>query len=81
MLATVREESAPRSVTVCGGEGRVRHVYTSLSNRVEVRMMAANLPHLPEHYFLLRYEGKLRNHNLYDADIFFYKSWRPKCSF
>ena len=57
VYATLRERSPGRSVTVCGGRQRERHVYTSDTNVVELRILhnqAANEPV----YFLFRYRGK-----------------------
>jgi len=41
VYATIRETLSPgRSSTVCGAQGRVINVFTSLSNRVELRILS-----------------------------------------
>lgn len=52
---TIREETENREVSVCAGDQRIRHVYTSTSNRVEVHV--ANLRNPSQVAFLLHYEG------------------------
>lgn len=52
-----REKDIREAETVCGGKGRIRHVYLSHSHRVEIRLFArkksSDFP-----YFMLKYEGK-----------------------
>lgn len=58
VYATIREGSGNRrSVTICGGQGRVRHVHISQGNLIEIRLITTNHPTRPVH-FLLRYEGR-----------------------
>ncbi len=56
VYATIREATNTRSITVCGGNARVRHVYTSVTNQIELRMLNSKTPHDPL-YFLFKYEG------------------------
>ena len=55
VYATIREEQGGRSVTVCGGESRIRTVYLSLKHKVEVRLISTKNAK-PSH-FLLHYQG------------------------
>ena len=56
VYATIREATNTRSITVCGGNSRVRHVYTSVTNQVELRILNSKTPHDPL-YFLFKYQG------------------------
>ena len=58
VYATVKEESVGKSFTVCGGDGRQRHVYTSLTNTVEVRIVGKPSTADGRDHFLLQYEGE-----------------------
>ena len=51
--ATIRDEKNGRQVDVCAGGNRARHVYTSMSNKIEIKLAA-----LEGFAFLLKYEGK-----------------------
>ena len=46
----------PRSVTVCGGESRIKHIYTSDTNTVEIRVLTGKSSRA-KRSFLLQYEG------------------------
>ena len=61
VYATIREATNTRSITVCGGNNRVRHVYTSVTNQIELRILNSKTPHDPL-YFLFKYEGMWINH-------------------
>ena len=54
VTAIIREKGNgdDRGATVCGGVGRRRHVYTSSSHAVEVRVMGS-----AQGFFLLGYQG------------------------
>ena len=56
--AIIKEEGRHEVQTICGGRKRVRHVYTSLSNRVEIRIMNGGGGQQRQQYFLLHYEGR-----------------------
>ena len=45
--------------TICASENRETLVYTSLTNVVEIRMVATRKDHKSEH-FMLKYEGKFQ---------------------
>ena len=57
MFGTIKEETATRGSTVCGAKERVQHVYTSVSNSIELRIVGKN-PSDRSEYFLFRYEGE-----------------------
>ena len=46
------EETSGRSVTICGGKQRIQRVYTSTTNKVEVRVLGRNKN------FIVNYTGK-----------------------
>ena len=52
--AILRETSPEQRLTVCNGRERRRHVYTSLSNTVEIRILGSN----KGRHFLLEYQSK-----------------------
>ena len=55
----IREQSVvTRETTVCGGEQRVKNVYLSSSNVLEIQMSRYTQPKKAAH-FVLRYEGEL----------------------
>ncbi len=56
VYATIREATNTRSITVCGGNSRVRHVYTSVTSQIELRILNSKTPHDPL-YFMFKYEG------------------------
>lgn len=58
VYATIKEESVSRSTTVCGGSGRERHIYTSVTNTVEIRIVGQPSTDDGRDHFLLKYEGK-----------------------
>ena len=55
-LITERKATT-RTTRVCGGDIRVRHVYISRANIVEIRIIRRNNRDAEE-YFLLKYEGR-----------------------
>ncbi len=57
VYAILKEEDASRSVTICGGEERVKAIYLSTSNTVEVRIIGG-MAKRNSRYFLLHYERK-----------------------
>ena len=59
VYATIKEKSLGRSVTVCGGRARHKHVYTSDTNEVEIRILSGQSPPNQAVYFLLEYQGML----------------------
>jgi hypothetical protein len=68
VYAVIKEKSSVRSgggETVCGSESRESHVYTSLTNVVEIRVVTARKNHKTDH-FLVRYEGFILYHVRFD---------------
>ncbi len=60
VYATVKESEILTSHKICGGTERVTHVYTSVTDTVEVRMFQKNREELPidaEIYYVIRYDG------------------------
>ena len=56
----IMEKSKSRSIDVCGGWRRVRPVYQSVTNQIEIQLIGTLIrDHLPK--FLLKYEGKARD--------------------
>ena len=58
VYAVIRERSRPKGLTVCGGQERERHIYTSVGHAVEIRVLGTSTDKDPP-YFLLKYEGKM----------------------
>ena len=59
----MKESEILTSHKICGGTERVTHVYTSVTDTVEVRMFQKNREELPiqaEMYYVIRYDGKCR---------------------
>ena len=52
----LKESRAGRSVTVCGGQGREKAIFTSTSHDVEVRVLTGASANA--RYFLLKYDGE-----------------------
>jgi len=53
VFAIIKETTLGRSATVCGGELREKHAYTSEGNSVEIRFMTGG----KAGQYLLKYEG------------------------
>lgn len=55
--ATISERGGIRETPICGGDNRIRNIYISASNFVEIQLMNSEGP---EHqiYFLIKYESK-----------------------
>ncbi len=47
------EISIARRVTICGGSKREKHIYTSSTNKVEIRVVGSDRDN-----FLIKYSGK-----------------------
>ena len=58
VYATIREGSGKRSITICGGESRLKSVHVSLENAIEIRIINNYHPPKPIN-FLLKFEGVL----------------------
>ena len=56
--AMIKETEVPRTTTICGISERVKSVYTSTSNKIEIHIVSRKSGRNGEH-FLLKYEGKL----------------------
>lgn len=54
--AIIRERDPTRTNTICSGEQRERHIYMSLSDTVEIRVLPIQ-GSTKRRYFLLKYEG------------------------
>ena len=54
----IKEKSVARSTVVCSGKERVKHVYLSSNNSIEVSVVG-DRPSKELRYFLLKYEGEL----------------------
>lgn len=52
----LKESEAGRSVTTCGGQERIKQIYTSTSNAVEIRVLTGVSS--KSRYFVIKYEGK-----------------------
>ncbi len=59
--ALIKEGSGVRETPICGGQDRVRNIYISESNSVEIKLLNANTPE-DKAYFMIHYEGKLLKH-------------------
>lgn len=58
VYATIRDGNGQLTQTVCGGIGkRLSHVFTSVSNSLEVRLVGKLQQSKAEGYFLLKYAG------------------------
>ena len=57
VYATIRESSDKRSMTVCGGESRVKTVHVSSEHQVELRVISSHSPPQPVS-FIFRYQSK-----------------------
>ena len=57
VYAVVRETGRSRGDTICSGNSRIVHAYTSTTHAVEVRILGKKDADNPE-YFLLKYESK-----------------------
>lgn len=59
VYATIQEVGvSSRSMTICGGDTRVKHVYTSSTNVVKIRVVGQEVP-ATRPYFILSYKGDL----------------------
>jgi len=47
VYATIRETSADRRSTICGSMGRVVNVFTSLGDKLELRVLSVPKPYKP----------------------------------
>ena len=51
-----QSDAERQAVTICGGTKREKHVYTSRSNRIEIRIVGQN--GIDKKRFALKYHGK-----------------------
>ena len=56
VYAIVKEESIGASTTLCGRQNRRSHVYTSITNTVQISFVPNDMD--DENYFFIEYEGK-----------------------
>ncbi len=61
VTAVIRERSQSRGYTVCAGEQRIKHVFNSQTNEVDVRILGGQSSEAEAQYFLLEFQGKWRN--------------------
>ena len=59
IYAIIEEESAGTTQTICGGYSRIKHVYTSTSNSLEIRIVDLNQDDENTRNFVIEYEGML----------------------
>lgn len=57
IYASIRESTSVGSITVCGGDERIRTIYTSETEAIEIEMANMQLARTPS-YFVLKYQGK-----------------------
>jgi len=72
----------PRTLRVCGGDRRRRHLYTSLSNAVDVHITAGQ--HTvdaaqEDFYFLLQYKGRSLNVHVFIISYLFFVLGQLAC--
>ena len=59
VTAVIRERPLARGHTVCGGEQRIKHVFTSQTNEVDIRILGGNSnAENNAQYFLLEFQGE-----------------------
>ena len=58
MTAVIRETTDTRGIRVCGGDGRERDVYTTVTNAVEVRMRGPQSRSTEGGHYLMKYTGR-----------------------
>ena len=56
VYATI-QEAGSRATSICGGDSRVKHVYTSRTNMVKIRVVGQDVE-ASRPYFILSYKGK-----------------------
>ena len=61
VYAIIKEQYPGRSVTVCGGSDRMKHIYESDTNSVEVRFLGTTANRNRKN-FVLEYEGELHGY-------------------
>ena len=52
---TVKEVDSRETTRICGGKERIKHVYTSKTNKIEIEMSLAQIQ--PAASFAIHYEG------------------------
>ncbi|ELU10134.1 hypothetical protein CAPTEDRAFT_187300 [Capitella teleta] len=59
VYATIKESVGSNSKTICGGKARENHVYTSLTNQIDIRLIVPQKSENDEEeiQFILRYEA------------------------
>ena len=55
--ANLKEKAVGVTMTICGGEERKRHLYTSVTNSVEIHIDIQKGGKLDVPYFIVEYEG------------------------
>ena len=56
-VAVIRDGTQSRAITACGGDDRIRHVYMSKSNSIELQIKNRRLL-ATVGAFLIKYQGK-----------------------
>ena len=59
IYAKIREEASGGIVTVCSGKRRHRHLYTTVSSSVEIRIINTGDSGDESAYFLIHFQGLL----------------------
>ena len=57
IYANIREKASGRRVTVCSGETRYKHLYTSISNSIEIQIVNTGNSVDQPIYFAIAFEG------------------------
>ena len=57
IYARINEEASGARVTVCSGEARHRHIYTTTSNSVEIQIIKAADSADDSAYFVIAFRG------------------------
>ena len=59
MYAIIKERAVGSALTLCAGDERFRHLYTSTTNAVEIRIFTKKKMER-EAYFVLKYDGQYK---------------------
>ena len=57
IYARIKEDASSGSVTVCSGERRKRHLYTTVSNSVELQIVNTGEDGEGSDYFAIAFQG------------------------
>ena len=65
IYAKINEEASGASVTICAGNIRYRHVYTTISNSVEIQIIKAGKSEDDSEYFAIAYQGMTGHYSVW----------------